>query len=157
MPRTHTATYQPREHGVAGSAAGYSDLVREFAVVAFLVAILSACGGSNDVRPGELIKAARAGDADAVAELLDREADVDARDRNGATALVAAAYGNHVGAARLLVAAGADVKLVEAVAGANPLITLKRYSHLLDARVTEAAQRFDPGRVPRSRRRSAAT
>jgi integrase len=47
-----------------------------------------------------------------------------------------------------LVAAGADVKLVQAVAGhANPLITLKRYSHLLDARVTEAADRFDPARV----------
>jgi len=46
-----------------------------------------------------------------------------------------------------LVAAGADVKLVQAVAGhANPLITLKRYSHLLDARVTEAAERFDPAR-----------
>ena len=44
-----------------------------------------------------------------------------------------------------LVAAGADVKLVQAVAGhASPLITLKRYSHLLDARVTEAAERFDP-------------
>jgi integrase len=47
-----------------------------------------------------------------------------------------------------LVAAGADVKLVQAVAGhANPLITLKRYSHLLDARVTEAAERFDPARA----------
>jgi integrase len=47
-----------------------------------------------------------------------------------------------------LVAAGADIKLVQAVAGhANPLITLKRYSHLLDARVTEAAGRFDPARV----------
>ena len=46
-----------------------------------------------------------------------------------------------------LVAAGADVKLVQAVAGhANP-ITLKRYSHLLDGRVTEAADRFDPARV----------
>ncbi len=44
-----------------------------------------------------------------------------------------------------LVAAGADIKLVQAVAGhANPLITLKRYSHLLDARITEAAHRFDP-------------
>jgi integrase len=48
-----------------------------------------------------------------------------------------------------LVAAGADVKLVQAVAGhANPLITLKRYSHLLDARVTEAAGRFDPASAP---------
>ena len=47
-----------------------------------------------------------------------------------------------------LVAAGADVKLVQAVAGhANPLITLKRYSHLLDARVTEAAERYDPART----------
>jgi integrase len=47
-----------------------------------------------------------------------------------------------------LVAAGADVKLVQAVAGhANPMITLKRYSHLLDARITEAAGRFDPARV----------
>ncbi len=46
-----------------------------------------------------------------------------------------------------LVAAGADVTLVQAVAGhANSLITLKRYSHLLDARVTEAAARFDPAR-----------
>jgi integrase len=44
-----------------------------------------------------------------------------------------------------LVAAGADIKLVQAVAGhANPLITLKRYSHLLDARITDAAGRFDP-------------
>jgi integrase len=48
-----------------------------------------------------------------------------------------------------LVAAGADVKLVQAVAGqANPLITLKRYSHLLDARITEAAERFDPAQAP---------
>lgn len=48
-----------------------------------------------------------------------------------------------------LVAAGADVKLVQAVAGhASPLITLQRYSHLLDARVSEAAERFDPARIP---------
>ena len=48
-----------------------------------------------------------------------------------------------------LVAAGADVKLVQAVAGhASPLITLKRYSHLLDSRISEAADRFDPARTP---------
>jgi len=47
-----------------------------------------------------------------------------------------------------LVAAGADVKLVQAVTGhASPLITLKRYSHLLDTRISEAAERFDPARV----------
>jgi hypothetical protein len=27
------------------------------------------------------------------------------------------------------------------------MITLKRYSHLLDARITDAATRFDPARV----------
>lgn len=48
-----------------------------------------------------------------------------------------------------LVGAGADIKLVQAVAGhANPLITLKRYSHLLGSRVTEAADRFDPAAKP---------
>lgn len=47
-----------------------------------------------------------------------------------------------------LVAAGADIKLVQSVAGhANPVVTLKRYSHLLDSRVSEAADRFDPGAV----------
>lgn len=43
----------------------------------------------------------------------------------------------------------ADIKLVQAVAGhANPLIALKRDSHLLDTRVTEAATRFDPAGIP---------
>lgn len=47
-----------------------------------------------------------------------------------------------------LVAAGADVKLVQAVAGhSSPMITLSRYSHLLDARISEAADRFDPTAV----------
>lgn len=44
-----------------------------------------------------------------------------------------------------LVAAGADIKLVQVIAGhSNPLITLKRYTHLLDHRLTEAASLFDP-------------
>jgi integrase len=44
-----------------------------------------------------------------------------------------------------LVAAGADIKLVQAIAGhSNPLITLKRYSHLLDDRLAAAAKRYDP-------------
>jgi integrase len=47
-----------------------------------------------------------------------------------------------------LVAAGADIKLVQAVAGhANATITLNRYSHLLDTRVTDAATRYDPARL----------
>jgi integrase len=43
------------------------------------------------------------------------------------------------------VASGADVKLAQAIAGhANPMITLKRYSHLLDQRLTHAADQYDP-------------
>jgi ankyrin repeat protein len=41
--------------------------------------------------------------------LLERGAGVEARDGGGATALVAAAYGNHVDVAGELIAAGADV------------------------------------------------
>jgi len=59
----------------------------------------------------ELIEAARAGEADAVRSLLDRSASVTARDPSGATALVAAAYGNHLGVVRLLLDAGSDVNV----------------------------------------------
>ena len=42
-----------------------------------------------------------------------------------------------------LVAAGADVALVQAIAGhADPRLTLSRYTHLRDARLTDAASRF---------------
>jgi ankyrin repeat protein len=57
----------------------------------------------------ELIEVAREGDLGAVRSLLEQGARVDAVDDAGATALVAAAYGNHVEVARALVDAGADV------------------------------------------------
>lgn len=44
----------------------------------------------------QLIDAARAGESDTVRSLLGRGASVHARDSTEATALVAAAYGNHV-------------------------------------------------------------
>jgi integrase len=46
-----------------------------------------------------------------------------------------------------LVAEGADVKLVQTVAGhSTASLTLDRYTHLTDERVREAAKRFDPAR-----------
>lgn len=60
-------------------------------------------------RDAELIRAAEAGDAQAVKRLLAEGASVQARDVRGRTALVAATYGNRVEAARLLIAAGVDV------------------------------------------------
>ena len=83
-----------------------------FGLVASFVALsLSACGGDSepDVSLGpQLLEAARAGDADEVRSLLDRGAEVESRDPTGVTPLVAAAYGNHLEAARVLVEAGAD-------------------------------------------------
>ena len=59
-------------------------------------------------RGQRLIKAARAGDLAKVERLLDQHASIAARDSSGATALVAAAYGNHLDVAERLLTAGAD-------------------------------------------------
>ena|SRR3712207_3907919 len=56
-----------------------------------------------------LISAAGRGDAEAVRRLLEGGAPVEARDGDRRTPLVAAAYGNHLKSAGLLVEAGADV------------------------------------------------
>lgn len=57
----------------------------------------------------QLIAAAGTGDLPSIRRLLAAGAGVAARGRQGRTALVAAAYGNHLGAAQLLLDAGADV------------------------------------------------
>jgi hypothetical protein len=56
----------------------------------------------------QLIAAAGEGDEARVARLLRRGASVRATDERGRTPLIAAAYGNHVGSAEVLLAAGAD-------------------------------------------------
>ena len=55
-----------------------------------------------------LIEAAASGDVERVRRLLARGASVRATDAQGRTPLVAAAYGNHVAVAEVLVSAGAD-------------------------------------------------
>lgn len=57
-----------------------------------------------------MIKAAKAGDADAVRALLEADpALIDARDKDGSTPLHCAAWKGHVEAATLLLDAGADI------------------------------------------------
>jgi uncharacterized protein len=71
---------------------------------------VSACGDDADPElDPALIRAAERGDSTRVDQLLERGADVRARDGDGRTALTAAAYGNRVDVARALVRAGADV------------------------------------------------
>ena len=62
--------------------------------------------GEADLR---LISASERGDVRAVERLLEQGAGVDTRDEGGRTALIAAAYGNRLVVAQLLVDAGADV------------------------------------------------
>ena len=88
--------------------------IRRGLVTSLLALSLSACGGDSepDANLGpQLLEAARAGDADEVRDLLERGAPVESRNPAGATPLVAAAYGNHLETARLLVDAGADVNV----------------------------------------------
>jgi ankyrin repeat protein len=89
--------------------------VRGVLVVLFVV-LAAACAPAPS-RPDAsdpavaLREAAGRGDTAAVRTLLGQGTPVDVRDDRGATALVRAAYGNHVDVAALLVQAGADVDL----------------------------------------------
>ena len=86
-------------------------------LLALLLLALGGCGTEQAApSPGldrQLIEAARIGDSSEVESSLSRGARVEERDENGATALVAAAYGNHVAACRLLIEAGADVNAAD--------------------------------------------
>jgi ankyrin repeat protein len=90
---------------------------RPIALVAFVL-LVGACGGDDSgtdpALDAGLIRASARGDADAVRSLLERDASVEARAGSSGTALVAAAYGNHVEVARLLIDAGADVNTQDA-------------------------------------------
>lgn len=85
------------------------------ATVVLLTVLGAGCGEETPVpdpaRDRSLIEAAANGDREAVARLLDQGANVDATDATGRTALVAAAYGNHVTVAEALIEAGADVNV----------------------------------------------
>ena len=65
----------------------------------------------NDELTLELVKAAGAGDVAEAERLLLKGAEINGADGEGRTAVTAAAYGNHVEMAQLLVQRGADVNL----------------------------------------------
>ncbi len=86
---------------------------------------------NRDLGP-DLVSAAGRGDAKAVRRLLERGADVEARDGTGRTPLIAAAYGNHLEVARLLIEAGADVNVQDTTRqGAYLIATSDGYIELL--------------------------
>jgi uncharacterized protein len=95
--------------------------MRSLLIVLAAIAAIAGCSGEERPTPAErrssrsldrdLIVAAGEGDPGRVRRMLARGADVRARDAAGATALVRAAYGNHVDVARLLAGAGAEVNV----------------------------------------------
>jgi ankyrin repeat protein len=83
-------------------------------------------------RDMQLIEAAR-GDTAAIERLLSEGASVSARDATGQTALIAAAWGNHLDAACALIAAGADVNAQDETRQSAYLIaTSEGYLELLE-------------------------
>ena len=89
-------------------------------ILTCLLAVLAlACSpdpasSSGVVEPASALReAAGRGDIPAVRALLEQGSPVDARDGQGATALIRAAYGHHLDVAALLVQAGADVDLAD--------------------------------------------
>jgi len=88
----------------------------------------------------ELLEAARKGDARRVRELLDRGADVNARDKRGFTPLHVAAVNDHVDVAKLLLEHGADIDARDKY-GFTPLDLARETGHVGVARVIEEYSR----------------
>lgn len=106
---------------------GEARTLRRRSLLLFAVGLIAAgcgAGGGTEREEGdgdmarstadeELLGAAQDGDADAVAAALADGARIEARDAEERTALLLAADGDHVEAARTLVEAGADVNAVD--------------------------------------------
>src|SRR5262245_55637613 len=75
--------------------------------------LLFGCAQKGDVQAmsRQLIAAAERGDTDAVRQLLQQGADVNARDERGRTPAMAATHGNRVDTVAALIQAGADINI----------------------------------------------
>ena len=79
------------------------------------ILLVSSAGAQNGTGEMTLLQAAGNGDAAKVGELLAARTPVDGRDGDGRTPLLLATRGNHVGVARLLIEAGADVNAKDTI------------------------------------------
>ena len=84
---------------------------RRFVIAAGALSLLQ----NAEARTMTMHAAAERNDAAALRDLLAKGAAIDARDRKGRTALLAATHANAVAAARLLIEAGADVNAKDAI------------------------------------------
>ena len=81
----------------------------------------SGVAGATGADDEQLIRVANSGDSTLVKELLEKGVPVNAKDRNGQTALIAAVLGGHTQTIKLLLQKGADVNARD-IGGGTPLI-----------------------------------
>jgi len=111
-------------------------LLDQAAVLALFVlatAVIVLVSGAARASDNPLVEAARAGDFEAVRDLIDSGADVNLAASDGSTALLWAAYQSHPEMAEALIAAGADTNLANNY-GVTPLLEASRIG---DAAVIE--------------------
>jgi ankyrin repeat protein len=102
---------------------------RLFLPLIFLVSIPVVAQVPNQSLNDQMWEAARKGDATAVAALLDKGADVNAKFRYGATALFKAAERGNTEVVKLLLARGADVKVKDTFYGATAMTWALQNQH----------------------------
>jgi ankyrin repeat protein len=94
--------------------------------LAFFTSIVTSDATGNE---SEFILAAERGDTDRVAAFLQTDADINARDNRGRTALIYAAINGHTDIVNMLLIAGADTE-IEAANRVNALLAAVRHGHL---------------------------
>ena len=97
--------------------------------LAILLPILTSAQTSKQELNDQMWEATRKGDAAAVAQLLDKGADVNAKFRYGATALFKAAERGNADVVRVLLARGADVKVKDTFYGATAMTWALSHDH----------------------------
>ncbi|GLQ12205.1 hypothetical protein GCM10007913_41380 [Devosia yakushimensis] len=110
-------------------------MVRSWRSAALAVLVGLIMGGA--AMANDLITAARQGDIATVAAQIAAGTDLEARDGDGATALLAATHANQIEAARLLIEAGADVNAKDAIAD-SPYLYAGARGHLEILKLTLA-------------------
>ena len=98
-------------------------------LILFLASLPVLAQVANQSLNDQMWEAARKGDAAAVAALLDKGADVNAKFRYGSTALFKAAERGNVEVVKVLLARGADVKVKDTFYGATALTWALQNNH----------------------------
>ena len=153
------STFRPEGPGTMRHYSAGASAARLLAAALVVVSGFAASGGPTAAQSGgafglpiPLIDAAKASDLAAVRALVDADADVNAAQSDGATALHWAVYREDLETATLLIRAGADVNKANDL-GVTPLLMACTNGHaeLVEALLAEAPNRTSPFQAARRR------